>query len=265
MSEGDSRPVESKPGSAAPTRLRYLYIYSFLFESPNWKLNLLYGFLCALSAQVVPLLGIMVFLGYSFEVMESFIRHPDRPYPDFEPNKLGYYLQRSVAPFLVSLVFTLPALLLVAAVCGLEGIVLVAAVSTASKEAPLWIAGGLVLIFITSISVLTLAFAPVTPFYMRAGLAQDVGQGFKLAWSLDFLKRVWFELLMITIFNLVTMFPMMLLGSGCCGIGICLVQAIDFFATASSCCQLYNIYLARGGEPIPFKDPPAPTVPYIAT
>lgn len=262
MSAGAGPPIESKLAAAVrPVRLRYLYIYSFVFESPSWKLNLLYGFLCHLSGQVVPVIGPLVYLGYTFDVMESVIRHPERTYPDFDPAKFSHYLQRSLAPFLVLLVSMAPAAVIAAVIWALEFAGILAAAAAAGKNAaPFILLGGLGLGFATVTGVLMLSFIPAMGFFIRSGLTQDLTQGLNLRWSLDFMKRVWLETVLISVFNIVTLIPLIFLGVACCVVGMFVVQAIDSFATANTCCQLYNLYLARGGEPIPLKDPPIPAV-----
>src|ERR1700687_1905721 len=84
--------------------MKYIYSYRFLFESPNWLMNLLAAAICL----VVPVVGPMVFLGYVFEIIESLHRRKGSPYPDFDTKQLMKYLTRGLWPFLVRLVVLLP-------------------------------------------------------------------------------------------------------------------------------------------------------------
>jgi hypothetical protein len=49
--------------------VRYLRSYLFVFDSPNWVVNLLFVILCLL----IPIIGAIVVIGYFFEVIESLL------------------------------------------------------------------------------------------------------------------------------------------------------------------------------------------------
>lgn len=248
--------AEPKPASQSGG-VRYLYVYSYIFENPNWMMNILFGFLCFLSSQIIPIIGQLLFLGYLFEVTESLHRYPGRTYPDFDLNKFGYYLQRSLWPFLVSLIFSLPIMLVVFVICGIELGIMIGSMNAVDKDlAPLVFGIGFFFIFATFMALMTLLYIPVTPFFLRAGLAQDFGKAMNFGWALDFLKKVGLQLVLFQLFFMVTGVPLALLGYSCCFIGLFAVMALLFLANGSMYVQLYNLYLARGGEPIPLKDPP---------
>src|SRR5260370_36545070 len=84
--------------------MKYIYSYRFVFESANWLMNLLAAAVC----MVVPVVGPMVLLGYTFEIIETLHRKKGAPYPDFDFNQLMKYLTRGVWPFLAGLVIFLP-------------------------------------------------------------------------------------------------------------------------------------------------------------
>ena len=133
-----------KPPAAAlgGTRIRYWHTYAFIFENPKWATNVFYGFLCVLSSQLIPVVGVLLFIGYIFDVAESLHRHPDRTYPDFTFNKFSNYLQRGVWPFLVSLVFSIPILAVLAMICVVAGFGVAAAASAVGREIVPWVIVG---------------------------------------------------------------------------------------------------------------------------
>jgi hypothetical protein len=273
MSQTPDTPSEGKlPATGAEPKptgqsagVRYLYTYSYIFENPNWMMTILYGFLCFLSSQIIPMVGQLLFMGYLFDVTESLHRHPGRPYPSFEPNKFGYYLQRSLWPFLVSLIFAIPIFLLVGVICAIELGLLIAAMNTVDKDtAPLVLLAGIFVLFATFMFLITLLYVPVTPFFIRAGLAQDFKEAFNFRWAMDFMKKVWLELVLFELFFAVTGLPLVFFGYSCCVVGVFAVLAIVFLSSASMYAQLYDLYLARGGEPIPLKDPPPQFAPLKA-
>jgi hypothetical protein len=110
----------------------------------------------------------------------------------------------------------------------------------------------LVMLFLMTVSLL-LSTAMV-PLYLRAGLAQDFGQAFNLRWIKDFLAKVGVQTLLFTLFLMVTGAILGIIGYAACFIG--LLPVIFLLAgpvVAHAHYQLYRLYLARGGEPIPLK------------
>lgn len=246
------RPIEPKPGDTAV--VRYMHAYGYIFENPNWSTNVLYGFLCFMSSQIIPVVGQLLFMGYQFEVIESLHRHPSKTYPDFDFNKFSYYLQRSLWPFLVSLICVLPLFLIAMAAMGGGVLALIAVAGAMDKDgAPVVLIIGIPLIILVGIGILTVLSLPLQPIILRAGLAQDIGQAFKFGWAIDFLKKTWLELILFQLFLAVTGMPLVLLGYACCFIGVFASMAIFSLAQANMLCQLYELFLARGGEPIPLK------------
>src|SRR5205823_5265457 len=77
---------------------------------------------CALCC-LIPVIGPILMLGYLFEIIDSLLRSPAKPYPDFDFNRFGDYLLRGVWPFLVELIvsFVLVPVLLIPFVAALIG------------------------------------------------------------------------------------------------------------------------------------------------
>ena len=81
--------------------MRYIDSYRFAFQSDNWQKNLLLTTVCVL----IPVIGMMVLLGYLFEVIEFKHRQGDeKPYADFDFDRFVDYLKRGLWPFLCGLV-----------------------------------------------------------------------------------------------------------------------------------------------------------------
>src|SRR5215813_356252 len=94
---------DATPAPATFGGLELMRAYHYIFENPNWGMNVLWGFLCLLSTQLIPFLGQLVFLGYQFEVIESLCLTSGTRYPDFDISRFGDYLGRSIWPFLMML------------------------------------------------------------------------------------------------------------------------------------------------------------------
>jgi hypothetical protein len=119
----------------------------------------------------------------------------------------------------------------------------------------------LVMLFFMTVSLL-LSTAMV-PLYLRAGLAQDFGQALNFRWIKDFLAKVGLQTFLFTLFLMVTGGILGIIGYAACFVG--LFPVIFLLAgpvVAHAHYQLYRLYLARGGEPIPLK--PLPSEPTYA-
>src|SRR5438034_6215952 len=81
----------------------YMRMLSYVFENPNWFMNLLLGALCAL----IPIIGPIVLLGYRYETVIGLLAVGGARYPDFNFGRFGDYLMRGLWPFLVGLACSL--------------------------------------------------------------------------------------------------------------------------------------------------------------
>lgn len=264
--------------------MNYLLAYRFVFRSPNWLMNLVWGGLCFL----VPIVGPMVMVGYLFELIEWLHRRREEEklpwveptgvaaapegavrtgpgpsagafeyaapeqYPDFNVNRIQEYLMRGVWPFLVQLVVGLPVGLVLGILPTVGGLAIVAAV--ANNVHPLVI----VAISLAAAAVYFASFVLLAliqlPFYLRAGLRRDFGSAFSMAFLKDFLRRVWGPLLLSQLFLHVTGTFVVLGGLLLCFVGVYPASALLMMATHHIDYQLYELYLARGGEPILPRD-----------
>jgi len=229
--------------------MRYLGAYRFLFEHPKWGILLLIGAVC----QFVPLVGPVVLMGYIYSVIEAKHRHGDAAFPDFDFNQLGAYLTRGVWPFLAAIVAALPLMILL--VPAFFGMFFLQVASARTNEPPV---AGIILIVLCGIAfgLLSIVWQFATlPIILRAGLSQDFGTAFSMEFARDFLSRVWKEMLLSVLFLLVTA-PFVILGGlllFC--IGIYAAAVVMTFAHYHLQYQIYELYLQRGGTPIPLKEP----------
>jgi hypothetical protein len=230
--------------------MKYIYAYKFLFESPNWLMNLLASSIC----QLVPIVGQMVFFGYAYEIVEALHRQKDARYPDFDTNRLLDYLKRGVWPFIVRLIVgvLLAPIIMLFYSCFLAG-VLVTPEKARGPAAFLLIAVFYLAIFVLA----TLIVLVLLPLSLRAGLTQDLGQTFSMAFVKDFVTRVWKEMILQQLFLLVTSLVLGIAGLLLCFIGVYAAAGLIAFAECHLVYQLYEIYLERGGTPIPLKTEPA--------
>jgi hypothetical protein len=249
-------PALGKPQPQHPDlyEIEYLRSYNYIFENPNWVQNVLWGALCALSTVLIPVLGQLVVMGYVYECIQVLFQTRGRQYPDFDFNRLGEYLSRSIGPFVVSIVLVVPMVLLLYAGMFAIGIGAVAAGAAAGEEVGPIIGA---VVFFGGLAAMVLAFQVVQfllhIMMLKAGLQQDIAAGFDIGWALDFFRRTWVEIILTTLFlGLTGMIVLLLSGLMLC-VGMFAGIVVIMLAQAYVWYQLYALYLTRGGQPIPLK------------
>lgn len=247
---GQDQTLASMPLAEGEPKIEYFKNYTYFFEHPDWANSLLMGSVCML----IPILNGILLAGYRYEIVEMKLRFPDQLYPKFDFARFSQYLTRGIWPFLidmiVQMVLTLPLLIVI------YGSMFAIGFTMASNETAgiivLAVVLPLLILFVITISML-LSLVMV-PLYLRAGLSQDFAQAFKFDWIKDFLKKVWLPTLLLNLFLMVSGGMLAILGEMACFIG--LFPAIFLLGgpvVGHAHYQLYRLYLARGGEPIPLK------------
>jgi hypothetical protein len=232
--------------------MKYLRSYQFLFDSPKWLTNLLAGTL----AIIVPIVGPIVFIGYQFEILEGMHLRGEKNYPDFDTNRLGQYLLRGLWPFLVQLIVGLPVGMLMGMLWAF--VFIGSAVAGGGNKD----AGGVVMLivfcfFVLLIVVLNLLLPLlILPLTLRAGLTQDLGAAFSMAFLKDFVGKMWVEMVLMQLFFMVTAPFLIVIGLLACFVGLYPAAALIGFAHAYLLHELYELYLQRGGTEIPLKAEP---------
>jgi hypothetical protein len=245
-------PVPSKPlpDDGGEPKPQYFAALNYFFEHPDWGNSLLYGSLCML----IPILNSLVLLGYRYEIVEMKVRFPDQQYPRFDFNRFSPYITRGVWPFLidflVQFIINIPIQITVWIVFGLVN-------AAGRSESRVWVvvAGvGIPLLILAVLTLLIILHVVLVPITLRAGLSQDFGQAFKVPWIKDFLLKVGLQTLLFNLFLVAIGSVLMMGGYLACCIGII---PVAFFlmgpVLAHVHWQLYRLYLAKGGEPIPLK------------
>ena len=109
--------------------------------------------------------------------------------------------------------------------------------------------------FVGRTGAVSMPFAVTIPIMIRCGLAQTFSEGFKWYWLKDFVGRVWLEILLVLIFMQLTGMVLMVLGMGFFCVGAYPAMGFMMLAYAQVYHQLYELYLERGGEAVPLKEP----------
>src|SRR6185436_15089373 len=234
----------------AEPRPQYFASLNYFFEHPDWGLSLLLGSVCLL----IPVINTMILLGYRYEVVEMQLRFPDQFYPKFDVGRFSQYLSRGLIPFLLDFlmqfIINFPLQISVWLCIGL-----VAAAGNAQSQLMVVVAGvGVPLVILIDITLLIALNLVLVPIMIRAGLSQDFNLTFKFAWIKDFLQRVGVQALLFNLFLMSVGAVLIIPGYLACCVGM---LAVGFYlmgpVLAHHHLQLYRLYLARGGEPIPLR------------
>lgn len=241
------------PPGPNPGGLQFMEAFNYVFRNPNWLLNLLLPALCA----IIPIAGPMVLLGFQFETIEALPRSGGRTYPDFDFGRFGTYFMRGLWPFLVGLV-AVP-------VMGTIWLVLIGVPVACmgflghSGNGPniVFILSFVVLMALFFLSIIVLSLAMI-PLQMRAGLMQDFAGAFSFTFVKEFIGRTWLEIILQALFMSVAGTVLMMGGLILCIVGVIPAAVLTYLGQTHFHYQLYEIYLSRGGEPIPIM--PSQTV-----
>ena len=215
----------------------------------GWS-NIMFCALCYLSTQIIPIVGLIVMLGYFAEVHRRLVlRHPE-PYVRFDFSDLSNYLSRGIAPLVMMFLVAMPFALLV-------GMMIVAIVVGAQVGA----AGGGFdeeLVLVAAFGGGALVGIPLLVFWQvvmnaattRAELTGDVGKTLSLGAIWAYAGKTWKRALLTGIVLWFVSFGLALVGLLACIVGIFVTTTIGMIAQLHVRWQIYNEYLLGGGEPI---------------
>ena len=258
----DPAPAAAKPDFApisAPTGIQYLESFRYVFAHPDWLKNLIIFSVFIL----IPVLNIAILFGYMYEIVEHRHRRLPGPYPLFEIRHFARYVTRGIWGYLLADIMGVIIGPVVQVLTQSTMFGSMAAIQSGDAGA---IAAAVIiplviiafLLFVIGLQIVA------SPFFLRGGLTQDFGLMMKFRWALDFVQRTWIELILIHIFVMLSTAVLLLLGCLLFCYGMLVALALATIVEAHLYCQLYELYLARGGEPIPLKPLPADVPPVAA-
>jgi hypothetical protein len=251
--------------------MQYMAAYRFIFSNPKWFSIILIGCLC----MFIPVVGIIVFIGYLFEVIEFFHRRCEEEkipmvqpaedaiqtrrtprtqdigegsYPDFNVNRLSDYLLRGVWPVLVNLVASLPIMFAVG-ILFFIGVILIQVAETNNADGVV-IGSIIAMMIVVYFAVMVVWSMARVPLYLRAGLGRDFVSAFSVRFFKDFIRRVGTELIVAQVFLFVGSLILTLIGVLACYVGLYPAMVVAIMASHYMDYELYELYLERGGSAI---------------
>jgi hypothetical protein len=245
------KPPEKPPVGQHREGIEYLAAYREVPERPDWVQPVIIGGLVGL----IPILGPLLQFGYMYELVELRHRWPRAHYPAFDINRFTPYLARGVWPFLVWFIMQWIGSSFLPLFVQVPMFILLA---IGEQNPTMAIIVGLIVVpFILLVLVaFTVGFMLIsTPLMLRGGLTQDPGKMFDMNWTKDFWRRMWKEILLIDLFVMFTGLVLGIVGLMLCCVGALFANMYVTIAYGLLTLQLYELYLSRGGEPIPLKPP----------
>ena len=220
-------------------------MYTYIFDHPQWGMTVLFATVC----QFIPVIGNIVLMGYQYEIVEQLHRGKTQ-YPEFNFDDFVKYLSRGIWPFLVALVMSL--VLVPIFLIPMVGVVAVAGAFDSDEG----ITFAIIMVFMAVLGMVVMISMALfmMPLLLRAALTQQFSEGFKLGFAFDFISKMWLEIILGTLFLMVTYMGLITIGMLLCFVGIYPAVTLLFLAQAHLNYQLYGLYLRRGGEPIPLRD-----------
>ncbi|HEX7261240.1 MAG TPA: DUF4013 domain-containing protein [Luteolibacter sp.] len=240
--------------------MNYNASISNFFKSPKWLPNLGLGALAIL----IPMVGPLVLSGWHVSVFWARGNREDpAEFPPFDFQFFGKYLERGLWPFLVGLVTSL--VLVPVMMCLILPPIIFSGMMGSSHDH-----GAAFFMVFAGIAGLQIALSLayqvlITPLMVRATITQDFSSAFNLRFAKSFLSLTWKELLASMLFMLGVGLCLMILAVVTCYIGAFFAAPVAIFGWHHLQKQLYQLYLARGGEPVPLSpslnDLPPPLPP----
>lgn len=238
------------PPARRVMQMEYLKAFRFLFDDPNWGMNLLLGSVLML----IPIVGPIVFMGWQLRIMQHLVKGEASPIPRFDFSDFGFYLGKGVIPFVVSLLVMLPFFFIIFIL--IFGSIFGIGAMTAQHLPGEYIAVIGVLAFVM---VFALGFFPMAVFGIaaltRAYLTEDFGPAMNLSKIMQYAGAVWKRVLIAYLIFLPLSFVLMFVGMAALYVGMYPAMVIMNLAWVYITWEIYQLYLQEGGEPIPMKDP----------
>ena len=241
--------------------MNYPASVSDFFKSPKWMMNLLLAGVCVF----IPFVGPIVIKGWL--ITGFWGRDDERPetFPDFDFSNFGKYLERGIWPFLVTMVSSIALGMVLGILVAPFAIISSFAAGTGHDNGCVAAIMLIFMLFIYLVAVLAMMFV-LTPLMLRACMTQDFAQSFNFAWVKKFATVMWKEILLSALFLLAAGALLMCVGALVLCIGMYFALVPIYFCWIHLDKQLYQLFVSRGGEPVPLSPklrdlpPPAPVM-----
>lgn len=260
MSEIPTPPAAPEPRVAAPSRpvpLDFFGAFKFLFQDANALNNILIGAVMNL----IPIIGPIVLMGWHCEIIQRLVKKHAKPIPKLDFGDFLYFLGRGVAPFVVTLIATLPMTLVIMVLmfAGMFGAaVLGSALRLDEPGKEFLVFGGIAIGFLIFFLLILFFNIVVSAALVRAELTEDIGKSLDFGKIWGFARATWKDFLVAYLVFIPIAMIVMFAGMLVVFVGIYAAIILINVAYVNLRWQVYMRYLARGGEEIPIQTKSGP-------
>ncbi len=220
--------------------------FQAVFESPNWGINVLWLTVAVLLQSVF--VGQIALFGWGAELIASGAAKPDRRQPDIDSGRLGDYITQGLWPFCVYFVVQLVGTFLVALPVIAVVLVGIAIVESQGEAAGIFIP----LVVVPFVFVMSMLLALFTvPFLIRSLACQNFKESFDIAWVRSFVRLMFWEMVGSGIVFFILSIGVALLGFLMLCVGYIPAIGVISGAAMHLLAQWYEVFLSRGGDPVP--------------
>lgn len=249
MQQPSFEPYAAPSADAPPPpggSIRFGEAIKFCFRADRPWMNILVSSLLAF----IPVAGPIALGGWHAEIMQRLVRRHPTPIPTLEFSDFMHYLSRGVQPFVMRVLVSLPFTVLIVFGSIIGGV----SASFAGRR------GDPTVIFVVwgIIAALSFLMAPfmaivTSAVYTRADLVEEFGPAMQPRKLMTYMGATWLGVLgSAFVFGLLS-FAMILVGIIACYVGAFVASAIVQLGQLHLRWQIYERFVARGGEPIPVK------------
>ena len=248
-------PTNQEQASASPPEeknIEFLSALKFIFSQERAWSNIL--MLTVLL--FIPVVGQIVMYGWQCEILQRLERRHPKPIPEFTFSDFTHYLSRGVTPFVTQMILTIPFSMVfgfLGGVIGVVGAVAARAAPHTRGQPPV-----LLLVIYGSVILMSMLSAPFIAILMNAGLvraelSEELGKTLSFSGIWGYIKKTWLTTLGASFVYGMMASIVIFLGLICCYFGVFPAAIIVGTGMVHLRFQIYQKYLARGGEPIPVK------------
>lgn len=253
----DPPPPKFTPYNFSRTQVSYTEAFDFPRTNPNWIVNCLLLGLPLVVPMIGQILVQLIGFGYLYDDYEALqreaLQREGRPNPsDVKFEKIGDYVQRGVMPFLAALLLGLATGALTTVICLPLIFIGFALMERTDGVSGVLIGFGYIGIFLMSVILGLL----VSPIVLRVGISNRFEEITNFKWAMSMFKMMWPQMLIGSIVIGILSVVIMLLGAAVCCVGMIPAQGYILCMTFHLQRQWYEIFVTKGGEPIPLPGQP---------
>ncbi|QDV23668.1 DUF4013 domain-containing protein [Aureliella helgolandensis] len=236
--------------SSVPTSSSPVAALRYIFNSPNWIMNVVWMSLAALSSGIF--VGQIAALGYGTELIQRNAAFRRSESMDVDIDRLGDYISKGIWPYLVHLAIGFLFSILLA--LPLAGIFVFGALGLGAAAGEAGIAFAPLFFIPIALAISTVLSIASIPFILRSMVCQDFLPAFDVGWALEFVSKMFWEILVSGIIFGILSMAILFAGLLLCGVGYFPACGIVLAGAMHMLAQWYEIFLSRGGTPIPPSD-----------